>query len=152
MKNLLILIASSITLLVCNCTNDKQNGFSYINHFNIQKSVSIQSYIEGIYEAVFMAIIQHGDVDDLTKEEFDIDTKEEDFEFFDTSSAPAANSPEKTVTMDTFMVKNFVGEPTPSSEVEELRWVTMDDIGKLAIGSIFEHNIMPRLKEMDLIN
>ncbi len=86
------------------------------------------------------------------KEEFDIDTKEEDFEHFDTTKAPAANSPERMVVMETFMVHNFSGEPIPSSEVEELRWVTTADIGSLPLGSIFEHTIMPRLKQLDLID
>lgn len=51
MKNLLILIASSITLLVCNCPNDKQNGFSYINHFKKNERVfdTIVKYIEKKY-------------------------------------------------------------------------------------------------------
>ena len=86
------------------------------------------------------------------KEEFDIDTKEEDFEVFDKTTAPAANSPEVNVIMETFMVHGYTGEPTPSSEVEELRWVTTADIGKLPMGSIFEHTIMPKLKEMGLID
>lgn len=85
------------------------------------------------------------------KEEFDIDTKEEDFEHFDTTTAPAANSPDRMVVMETIMVQGYNGEPTPSSEVEELRWVTTTDIGKLPIGSIFEHKIMPKLKAMGLI-
>ena len=86
------------------------------------------------------------------KEEFDIETEEDDFEHFDTSTAPAANSPEVNVVMETYMVKKYAGEPTPSSEVEELRWVTMADIGNLPMGSIFEHTVMPKLSEMGLID
>lgn len=86
------------------------------------------------------------------KEEFNIDTAEEDFELYDFSTAPAANSPERMVIMETFMVKKFTGEPTPSSEVEELKWVTTADIGVLPMGSIFEHTVMPRLKAEGLID
>lgn len=86
------------------------------------------------------------------KEEFDIEVSENDLIHFDTTTAPAANSPERMVVMETFIVEKFTGEPTPSSEVEEIRWVTTADIGKLPIGSIFEHTIMPRLKTEELID
>lgn len=86
------------------------------------------------------------------KEEFTIDAREEDFEEFGTFRAEAANQPGRMVNMQTFIVKSFVGEPTPDSEVEEIRWVTTADIGRIPIGSIFEHDVMPRLAEAGLID
>lgn len=86
------------------------------------------------------------------KEEFTIDVQEDDLEEFGTFEAAAANEPDRVVRMETFFVKAFVGEPRPDSEVEELRWVTTADIGKLPIGSIFEHDVMPKLHEQGLID
>lgn len=86
------------------------------------------------------------------KEEFNIDTNEADFEMFGTFQAMGANHPDKVVVMDVFIVKKFAGEPTPSSEVEEIKWVTTADIGKLPIGSIFEHDVMPKLQVQGLID
>lgn len=53
MKNLFFLMASSIILLVCNCTNDKQNNFSYIKHFkkNERAFDTLVKYIEEKYIA-----------------------------------------------------------------------------------------------------
>lgn len=86
------------------------------------------------------------------KEEFTIDVQEDDLEEFGTFEAAAANDPDKVVKMQTFFVKAFAGEPKPDSEVEEIRWVTTADIGHLAIGSIFEHDVMPELARQGLIN
>lgn len=86
------------------------------------------------------------------KEEFTIDVSEDDLEEFGTFEASAANSPDKIVKMQTFIVRAFIGEPQPDNEVEEMRWVTTADIGTLPIGSIFEHDVMPKLHEQELIN
>lgn len=85
------------------------------------------------------------------KEEFSIDAKEEDFEAFGTFEAMGANHPDKVVKMEVFVVSDFKGEPTPSSEVEEIAWVTTADIDNLPMGSIFAHDVMPKLAKQGLI-
>jgi 8-oxo-dGTP diphosphatase len=62
------------------------------------------------------------------KEEISLDVAEDDLEFFNHSSGPAANSPEVDVHMDVFLVKRWNGEIIPDNEVEELRWVTSETI------------------------
>lgn len=86
------------------------------------------------------------------KEEFTIDVREDDLEELGTFEASAANSPDKIVKMQTFVVRTFIGEPQPDNEVEEMRWVATADIGTLPIGSIFEHDVMPKLHEQGLID
>jgi 8-oxo-dGTP diphosphatase len=86
------------------------------------------------------------------KEEFQIDVNQEDLELFDKNSAPAANSPEVNVHMEVFLVKKWRGEIKPDSEVEEIRWLTSEIPSDIKIGSIMEHETIPKLKAANLIN
>jgi mutator protein MutT len=86
------------------------------------------------------------------KEEFQIDVREEDLEEFDHNTAPAANSPEVNVHMDVFLVKKWSGEIMPDNEVEEIRWLTSDVPKDIKIGSIMEHETIPKLKAHSLID
>ncbi len=54
--------------------------------------------------------------------------------------------------MSVFVVKQWVGEPTPSSEVEILAWINSANEDNLPIGSIFLHDVIPALVEQDLID
>lgn len=86
------------------------------------------------------------------REEFQITVHPEDFELFGTFLAAAAGQEEKVLEMKVFTVKSWEGEPTPDSEVEELRWVASGNEEHLPLGSIFEHEVIPRLKAADLID
>jgi 8-oxo-dGTP diphosphatase len=86
------------------------------------------------------------------KEEFQIDVSEDDLEFFDKASAPAANSPEVNVHMEVFLVKKWQGEVSPDSEVEEIRWLTSAVPTDIKIGSIMEHDTLPKLKAAGLVD
>lgn len=86
------------------------------------------------------------------KEEFCIDVREEDLELFDTNSAPAANSPEVNVHMEVFLVKKWQGKIIAASEVQEVRWLTSDVPKDIKIGSIMEHETIPKLKAENLID
>lgn len=86
------------------------------------------------------------------REEFDIDVNESDLEEFNTFNAPAAGQEHRIVHMQVFMVKKFDGEPRPSSEVEEIAWVTSANEQKLPLGSIFEHEVIPKLHKQGLID
>lgn len=84
-------------------------------------------------------------------EELGIDVLEEDLDLFATHEADAANHPGQMVIMTTYVVTKYSGEIKPSHEVESLAWVDTNDLKSTPIGSIFAHDIMPKLKEMGKI-
>lgn len=86
------------------------------------------------------------------KEEFSITVSEDDLAFFGHSRAPAANSPEVDVHMDVFIVKKWQGTIRPDHEVGETRWLTSEIPKDIKIGSIMEHETIPRLKAEGLID
>ena len=86
------------------------------------------------------------------KEEIDITVDPKDLEDFGTFSAAAANHPSQQVHMHIFMVKRWQGEIRPSNEVEELLWVGSDVPQDTEIGSIFVHDVIPRLKQKGLVD
>lgn len=84
-------------------------------------------------------------------EEFQISVQEADLEEFGSFSAPAAGQEHRKVIMDIYVVKNWQGEPRPDNEVEELKWIDSNPKG-IKVGSIFEHEVLPRLKTQNLID
>lgn len=86
------------------------------------------------------------------KEEFKIVAIEEDFEEFGVFTAKAAGQEDKIVEMNVFMVKKWEGNITPDNEVEEVLWINSILPAGIKIGSIFEHEVLPRLKNMNLID
>lgn len=86
------------------------------------------------------------------KEEFRIDVREEDLIPFDKNSAPAANSPEVYVHMEVFVVRQWQGDIVPDSEVEDIRWLTSDVPPDIQLGSIMQHETLPKLKAEGLID
>jgi 8-oxo-dGTP diphosphatase len=85
-------------------------------------------------------------------EEFKVTVREEDLAVFGTFRAPAAGQEEKIVEMEVFTVNVWNGEPTPDNEVEEIRWITSQPEPSIKLGSIFEHQVVPRLKQANLID
>jgi ADP-ribose pyrophosphatase YjhB (NUDIX family) len=84
-------------------------------------------------------------------EEFKITVEEKDLIPFGVFQAKAAGQEEKTVQMDIFNVLKWHGEPTPDNEVEEIKWITSKP-ESIKIGSIFEHEVLPRLKSEGIID
>jgi ADP-ribose pyrophosphatase YjhB (NUDIX family) len=83
-------------------------------------------------------------------EEFQIEVEEEDLVTFGTFRAAAAGQEDKVVEMEAFTVNHWLGEPTADNEVEEVAWVTSRT--HLKLGSIFEHEVIPRLKAENIID
>lgn len=81
------------------------------------------------------------------KEELNIDATEDDLEEFDTFYADAAGQEHLRLRMDVFRVNNWTGEIKPSSEIEEEIWIGAVIPADIKVGSIFEHDIFPRLRE-----
>ena len=50
------------------------------------------------------------------------------------------------------MVRQWDGEITPDNEVEEIRWLTSDVPKDIKIGSIMQHETIPKLKAENLID
>lgn len=85
-------------------------------------------------------------------EEFQIRVSEEDLEDFGVFCHPAAGQENKSLCMDVFIVKKWEGEITPDHEVEQLLWLTSRIPAGIKVGSIFEHEVIPRLKTQNLID
>ena len=81
------------------------------------------------------------------KEELGIEVDEEDLAEFGTFYADAAGQEHLRLRMDIFRVRSWEGEITPSSEIEEERWIGAVIPANVKVGSIFEHNVFPRLRE-----
>ena len=86
------------------------------------------------------------------KEELTIDTDESNLEYFGEFVAEAANHKGSTVNMQAFIVKRWSGTIKPSSEIEELRWLTSDVPNDIQVGSIFGGRVLPRLHEQGLVD
>lgn len=84
-------------------------------------------------------------------EEVQVKISPTDLEPIGTFYARAAGNESQMLEMDVFLIKSSQGEPSPSSEIEEIMWVNTQTTG-IKLGSIFEHDVMPRLKAMDLID
>lgn len=83
-------------------------------------------------------------------EEVGIAIREDQLEVFGTFYAQAAGKEDLSIRMDVFYVDTDA-DPVPSSEIEEIRWINTQTTG-LQLGSIFEHDVMPVLKQRDLID
>lgn len=85
-------------------------------------------------------------------EEFRLAVIERDLREFGSFYANAVGQESLIVRMDVFHVDKWKGEPEPDSEVEEILWVNSQIPRGIKVGSIFEHEVIPRLKNMDLID
>lgn len=79
------------------------------------------------------------------REEFGIEVDEADLEPFGRFSADAANHPGQQVHMDAFVVKKWRGEIMLGAEVEEIMWLGAKLPDDVELGSIFAHDILPKL-------
>lgn len=111
-------------------------------------------------KSVFVGVggkIQEGETAKLAlvrelNEELQITVQENDLEEFGTFTAQAAYDPDKIVSMTVFLVKSWQGEINPSQEVEEILWINSHLPKDKEIGSIFEHEVIPKLKAQNLID
>lgn len=85
-------------------------------------------------------------------EELSISIDESTLENFGTWSAEAAGQEGTVVEMHVFIVKTYYGTITPSNEIEEVKWVNTSDLASIELGSIFKHDVIPKLVELDLID
>lgn len=84
------------------------------------------------------------------KEELSIDVDIHTIEKLNTYFATPAGHLDKKLQMDVFFVLKWVGEITPQSEIAELQWVT-SALQEIELGSIFQYEVIPELKQRNLI-
>ncbi len=85
------------------------------------------------------------------REELGVQITESDLEEFGTFYSPATGDEDKYLQMDVFLVPKWEGEITPASEIEEIQWINATLPAGMKLGSIFQHNVLPKLKERNLI-
>lgn len=86
------------------------------------------------------------------KEELSIEVQESNLAEFGQFSAPAATQPNKTIEMTVFVVQKWAGEFQIGREIAEIGWISSKTPPGWNIGSIFEHDVLPRLKAENLID
>jgi len=85
-------------------------------------------------------------------EELGIVVEREDLVLLGTFYADAAGMVNTRIQIDTYIVGQWSGDIAPSHEIEEVMWIDSKPPGGVKIGSIFEHEVLPRLKAADLID
>lgn len=86
------------------------------------------------------------------KEEVGIIIDENKLEEFGTFSAEAATKPGYVVNMEIFVVKSWQGEIKACEEGSQILWINSRIPTDVKVGSIFAHEVTPKLKEMGLID
>lgn len=86
------------------------------------------------------------------KEEINITVMLEDFHPFGIFFGRSAGNQNHSIRMDVFFVKHWLGIPQSQNEIEELLWLSSDLPKDKKFGSIFEQEIIPRLKKQQLID
>lgn len=82
-------------------------------------------------------------------EELGITVEEKDLKHYGVFRAPAAGDADATVVMDVFMVAEWSGDMKPHGEVVEFAWA--DSTTTHAMGSIFAHDVIPKLRAQGYI-
>ena len=86
------------------------------------------------------------------KEEVSIEVEESSLTPFGVFESTVVDNSSLTIRMDVFLVTSWKGEITASSEIEELAWVDSSIPEGMTVGSIFAHEVIPRLKEQGLVS
>lgn len=86
------------------------------------------------------------------KEEFGIVVKPDDLEMVGDFQAPAVHSPENIVKIETFLVKNWIGEIKLDDGIEAVVWVNSKNLNDYKVSSITKNDVLPLLLEMQLID
>jgi len=86
------------------------------------------------------------------KEELDISVTADDFEKFGTYTDFVINDKSKKIQQAVFLVKSWQGELKPSGEIEEIQWVGSVLPKNMSPDSIFEREVIPRLKNANIID
>lgn len=86
------------------------------------------------------------------KEELSINVRPANLKKFGSFFALAEGDGSKYLEMNVFMVKKWAGKPQASGEVEEIKWIGSKLPARMQLGSIFLHDVLPKLKKKGLID
>jgi 8-oxo-dGTP diphosphatase len=86
------------------------------------------------------------------REEMGIEVDEASLEKIGDYYADAAGQTGKRLKLAAYLVKDFTGEPSPHSEVEEIRAFSSQIPEGVEVASILEHDIIPELKSRNMID
>ncbi len=89
------------------------------------------------------------------REELGLETTPEQFELFGTFTATAAGHDNVIVEITAFLVNNWNPESiklNPHDKVNEYCWVDTSSATSIELGSIFKHEVVPKLKNLDLLD
>lgn len=84
-------------------------------------------------------------------EELQVKIEIESLEHLGTFRATAAEKQNTVVEMYVYVINKYSGKIVPSGEIEAIRWID-SNTSDVQIGSIFEHDVVPILKQRDLID
>ncbi len=85
-------------------------------------------------------------------EELSIKVAEDDLRALDTFFAAAAGREERLLQMDVFIVQQWQGILEAASELEEIKWINSHLPTELTLASFFKHDVMPKLKRLNVID
>ena len=85
-------------------------------------------------------------------EEFNVEIELKDLEKFGTFYAPAAEQEDRYLQMDIFLVNQWKGKIQANNEIEEILWINSSIPDQIKLGSVFQHEVLPRLKYEGLID
>lgn len=85
-------------------------------------------------------------------EELKVKISLDDIKLMGVFYATAAGNNNKYLQMDVYFVNEWEGNIYPNSEVEETKWIDSSFLNKIELGSIFEHEVIPKLKSLGLID
>lgn len=89
------------------------------------------------------------------EEEVSITTTPHDLVKFGIFYAEAADDPGSWLRMDAFLVKKWTGKIVPNNGeevIEEILWLNSKVPEEIKVGSIFEHQVIPQLNNLGLID
>ncbi len=76
----------------------------------------------------------------------------QDLEKFGVFYAPATGQESKFLQLDVFLVHRWGGVAQPKGEIEEIMWIDSLVSDGIKLGSIFQREVLPRLKNEGLID
>lgn len=88
------------------------------------------------------------------REELCVEVSPSDVEEFGTYFGTVIGNESRSLKMDVFMVKKWEGKIklNPDDQIVELKWIDSNSVKNITLGSIFEHEVMPILLKMGLID
>lgn len=85
-------------------------------------------------------------------EEIGVRVNQKDLEEFGFYTAEAATNPGHQVMIEVFMVNSWEGEIKALEPGSEIARLTSKIPREIKVGSIFEHKVIPKLKDQNIIN